>query len=67
MSETAFAERAVEAAAVKALSARLERGWQVIEEARQAGNRREADRLERHWLRLLEEYERRADALWEVI
>lgn len=43
---------------VEALYRRLERGWQLISQERDLIRRR---RLEDHWLRLLQQYERACD------
>lgn len=40
---------------VQVLAQRLERGWTMIERRQQAGQ--DVTTLERHWLRLLDEYE----------
>lgn len=41
--------------------ARLERGWRMVNLAREAGNEEEATRLEDFWIALLKEYEAMMD------
>jgi hypothetical protein len=50
-----------------ALTKRLEHGWALIDEAMDAKNHTEAQRLTDHWLSLLEQYQSAADVtLWEI-
>lgn len=49
------------------LAQRLEHGWALIDEATDAGDHAEAQRLTDHFLNLLEQYQREQDALhWEI-
>lgn len=50
-----------------ALTKRLEHGWALIDEANDAGDHIEGQRLCDHWVALLAEYQREADVtLWEI-
>ena len=46
--------------AIAQLESRLQRGWELIDQAEQSADRRAASRYTRRWLDLLDEYERLA-------
>lgn len=49
-----------EPAAIEQIEARLQRGWELIEDARAASDEQAVSRYTHHWLQLLEDYERLA-------
>lgn len=44
--------------AIEQIEARLQRGWELIEEAQASADDQAVSRYTRYWLQLLEEYER---------
>lgn len=47
--------------AIQQLESRLQRGWELIDEAQRSSDERAASRYTQHWLQLLAEYEDRLE------